>query len=317
MSLPYGPVVRGFTPSWIYEHVRDALVANLKNVYGVKHFEGREAYFIGYEELPPEVAESPNLPTARISLSPGIQIGNSLRAGIPEIFFSGGTVVHTGTGAEPSLSGTHAGNNRFVLEITASGVVGTDGSYELRRSIWDGSTWSAEEVVSSGMIPADGKIACGNGQTLNFTAGQDVIQGDTYSWETEAYRVSNVLGRTAVARARIDVVFWNVKEITWAPNNPLDQFMCLFNKRNWKVEAFTGRYVEVEEELTRILPHKEQISTGSGEDVSTRQVFIVALELAWGGTDGGKEPIVFTALVSPFVTAKVDEAEIHEQEIPS
>lgn len=316
MALPYGEVMRGFTPQWCYDHIRDILSDNLKNIHGAKSLDGRESYFIGYEKLDARVAEQLSLPTARISLSQGAKIANSLIGGIPQIVYNAGDIVHSGTGTDQvSLSGSHDGNNKFTLEITTSGTVGTDGSYELRKTPWTGSAWGTEVVVSSGSIPASGEIPAGNGQTFKFEIGESVVDDDSYGWETGAYKVSNVWGRTVVQRARVEIYFFMPDEITWETNNPLDQLALMFNNRWHDIEVVTGYTVRIEEELTSIRPFWTNVEFGNEK---TRRAFVVAADLRYQGPDKGREPVAFLAQVSPLVTTLIpdDDHDIHEETIP-
>lgn len=144
-----------------------------------------------------------------------------------------GTITHEGTGAQASLSGAHNGNNRFIVEITASGEVGLGGSYSLTRTPWTGSAWGTEVVVSTGAIPASGEILVGNGQVFKLPVRENVVDGDTYTWETQAYMVSNVKGRTAVLNPRIDIYFASKQELSWDDHNVLDQLILFFSTRRY------------------------------------------------------------------------------------
>lgn len=317
MALPYAPIVRGFTPNWCYNHIRD-IVATLKNVFGVEHFKGREDFFIGYEELDPRSLEVAHLPAAVIKCT-GFTPSNSTRQAPSETIYDPGSVVHTGTGtATVELTGSHRGNNKYRLVITASGEVGVDGEYELFESEWTGSEWDTETSVASGIIPVDGKISVGNGQTVNFETGETVVADDVYSWETEAYKIGSILGRNVVARFTVDIYLWKPLEIHVSPNNLLNQVLLLFNYRHWLVESFAGHGVEIEETLTNIRPHNERIEVVSESDKgelssSFRPVFMLSLDLEYKGSDSGKEPVCFTADVQPLRAPEIQEVKIQEE----
>ena len=306
MSLPYGQTVLGFTPQWCYEHIRTELL-ELKNLYGVKSFDGREDFFIGYEELDPRAFESPNLPAAVIKIT-DCGFGESPRKGSSKTVFEPGEITHEGSGTEDvELVGSHRGNARFTLEIT-----GAD-TYELRRTPWTGSSWDDEEVVSSGSIPGTNEIDVENGQTFKINSGS-VAEGDAYSWETEAYKVYHILGRTMVLTAKIEVYFWKAAEQVWEANNPLDQMMCLFNYKGWRVKTLGDDYVDVIEELTALRAFEktfEVVRTGDEEGpVNYHRAHAVELRLRYRGPEAGRDPGVFNVDVEPLAQPAVEEVEI-------
>ncbi len=316
MALPYGYNTRGFTPQWCYSHIKD-VISTLKNVFGVEHFMGREEFFIGYEELDPRALEVLHLPTAVIRCT-GFTPGNSLRQSPSETFYFPGEIAHSGSGtATAALTGKHKGNNRFRLVITESGTVGMDGGYELFKTEWTGSAWGTETSVASGAVPVDGRIFVGNGQILCLETGKTVVLGDTYSWETQAYKVSSILGRNVTARFTVDLYLWKPMEIIFSPHNLLNQALLLFNYRSWFVESFAGHGVEIEEALTNVRPHNERIEIVSVDEKgnpqsSTRPVFMLSLDLEYKGPDSGKEPVCFTADVQPLVVPDIEEVKIPE-----
>jgi len=315
MSLPYGITIKGFTPSWVYEHIR-AEIVKLKNVFGIASLEGREEFFIGLEELDLRCFAALHLPTAVISIV-DIAPGNSMLKGASKNIYEPGTITHEGEGTEDvELSGAHRGNNRYVLEITESGTIGTDGSYELRKTPWTGSDWGTEVVVSSGSIPASGKIEVGNGSIFEFTLNGNVVLGDTYSWETEAYKVSHVQGRAVTLNAKIEFYFFKPLEQIWKDYNPLDQMLLFFGSRFWRVPVLGGDSVDVEEELTGIRSFEKTFQVASGEEeagVETYSAHAVELRLRYRGQDAGRDPCCFIVEIQPLMRPEITEVEIPEQ----
>lgn len=308
MALPYGPVLRGMTPSWIYTRIRSVLQTKFKNPEGALVF-AADPRSIGFEKIDPRVIARESRPFASITLEPGAVIRNSPRGGISETIYNTGTIDHTGTGCEASLSGAHQGNNQFRLLITASGTVGTDGEYTLYTTPWTGSAWGTEVEVSEGAIPVTGLVACGNGQTITLTIGENVVEGDTYTWETEAYGVANALGREVQHTARVHIFTVFPDEAALA-DGYLDQLYLLFTERWFSVPVFTGYSVLVEEEVVRLshIRHFEEREDGDLAEIGLE----IRLEIVYRGAEAGKQPVVFTAQVSPLVTAQINEISIPE-----
>jgi len=295
MSLPYGPIMRGLRVSWCYDRVEEGLTA-LENPFQAMVF-AQGSRVIGRERLDPRVATLSQGPTALLHVS-SITLSNARGYGGPEVIYRNGSdgITHTGTGTEEvSLTGTHSGNNRYVLEITESGTVGTDGSYELRKTPWTGSDWGTEVPVSSGSIPADGKIEVGNGSVFEFTLNENVVQGDTYSWETEAYRVTNQQIRNATVLITA-YIYAQTEEEVIGSGGYLDQLMLMFHRKTLAAELYDGHCEEVTEEMNgmSVTPEIE------GEQTTYR----ITLSLQYTGK-------VFMAEVSPLVTRfEYDEPEI-------
>ena len=86
-------------------------------------------------------------------------------------------IEHQGSSqASYDLSGTHRGNNSFVLEIVASGALGV-AEYHLSK---DGGE-SFGEVHT---VPPDGQVAIGDGTIFTFGEEGDLVDGDSYFWQT-------------------------------------------------------------------------------------------------------------------------------------
>ena len=295
MSLPYGPIMRGLQVSWCYDRVEEGLAA-LENPFQAMVF-AQGSRVVGRERLDPRSVTLSQGPTALLHVS-SITLSNARGYGGPEVIYCNGNdaITHTGTGTEQvEITGTHSGNNRYALEITESGTVGTDGSYELRKTPWTGSDWGTEEVVSSGSIPADGKIEVGTGSVFEFTLNENVVQGDTYSWETEAYRVTNQQIRNATVPISA-YIYAQTEEEVIGSGGYLDQLMLMFARKKLAAELYDGHYEEVTEEMNgmSVTPEVE------GELTTYR----ITLSLQYTGK-------VFMAEVSPLVTIfEYDEPEI-------
>ena len=94
-------------------------------------------------------------------------------------------IVHAGTGtAAYEITGSHEGNNSYVLKISQGGIVGTPPLPQYQLKINDG-VYSAPAD-----IPADGKIEIGDATTFEFSVGGEVVTNDTYTWQTIARRVN-------------------------------------------------------------------------------------------------------------------------------
>lgn len=297
MSLPYGPIKRGLTISWIAGHIRSEL-DRLKNVKGAYPFKGNPR-LVGLHVMDPRVVTQLNEPIARITFGRA-DMANSPIRGVPEVIYEKGGIVHEGTGTEAvELQGSHQGNNRYVCEITASGTVGTDGSYELRKTPWTGTDWGEEEIVSSGAIPASGEIETGDGTLkIVFAQEEEVVQGDTYSWETEAYRVSNVNGRAIRQRVTIDISIMFADESS-IDEGYLDQLFNFFRERQLAIETFPDHYLVVEQELRALQP--QVFISGEEDEKEPNTEMFITLELEFRGPNDGAEPVAFTAEISPLI----------------
>lgn len=94
------------------------------------------------------------------------------------------TIVHQGSGtADYELTGSHEGNNSYVLKITLGGIIGTPPhpKYILTKN---------GIVGPESEIPVDGKIPIGDATIFEFEVGGVVVLNDTYTWQTIAKRVN-------------------------------------------------------------------------------------------------------------------------------
>lgn len=189
----------------------------------------------------------------------------------------------------------HSGNNSYVLTITASGTVGIDGAYDLSRTPWTGSAWGTTESVSFGSIPTDGRIDVGNGTTFVFALNEPVVADDTYSWETEAYRVTNQEIRDATVTINA-YIYAQTEEEAIGSGGYLDQLMLMFHKKNLAAELYDSHYETVTEEM-RDMNVTPEID---GEQT----VYRITISLLYTGK-------VFMAEVSPLITRmEYDEPDI-------
>lgn len=308
MALPYEyPVLRGLTAQWVYEHCK-AQLEKLLNVYGKMTLKDRESA-IGFEKVDPRLGATLGVPVARITFEPGIQLGNSLRSGANETVYVSGEIERQGSGADATLAGSHMGNNRYCIEITESGEVGSGGSYLLKKTPWTGSDWGTEEEISSGAIPATGEIEIDNGQTFVLPVGENVFEGDTYVWETQAYVVSNVKGRMATLNTRIDIFFASNQEISWNDHNVIDQLLLFFPDHEKRLYPYGENYVDVAQELTGMKMQQGRMDFADG---NPWQGIVVSLNLRFRGKDAGNQPVIFEAKIEPIITAKLTEARIDQ-----
>jgi len=284
MSLPYGPIMRGLAVSWCYDRVEEG-ISYLQNPSQALVF-AMGSRVIGRERLDPRVLPLSQGPTAVLHVA-GVNLSNASGYGGPEVIYARGAITHTGTGTEEvALTGVHSGNNKSVLEITASGTVGTDGSYQLRKTPWTGSDWGTEVEVSAGAIPTDGKIDVGNGSVFEFTVGQSVVDDDTYSWEAESYRVTNQQIRDAVVSINASIYAENEAEVIDA-GGYLDQLMLMFARKRLAAELYDDHFEEVTEEMKTM-----SVTPEVDGEVTTYRVTVSLLYT-------GK---VFMAEVSPLIT---------------
>ncbi|MBD3285802.1 hypothetical protein GF359_05010 [candidate division WOR-3 bacterium] len=284
MSLPYGPLMRGLAVSWCYDRIEEGL-SSLQNPSQAMVFT-QGSRVIGRERLDPRAVLMSQGPTAVLHVG-SIILSNAAGYGGRELIYDKGTIVHTGTGTEEvSLTGSHAGNNRFVIEITASGTVGTDGQYQLRKTPWTGSDWGTEAEVSSGEILVDGKIAVSNGFIFCFEVGQSVVAGDTYSWETAAYRVLNRRIRDAVIPVTVEIEVQTEDEAV-GEGGYVDQLMLMFAHKRLTAELYDGHYEEVKEEMTSM--------SVTPVDQGEQRIYRIDLVIKYTGK-------VFMADVSPLIT---------------
>lgn len=276
--------MRGIAVSWCYDRIEQGL-STLENPSEAMVF-AAGSRVIGREKLDPRVALLSQGPTAVLHVG-SIKLSNAAGYCGPEVLYDKGTIVHEGTGTESvSLTGNHAGNNKFVVEITASGTVGTDGQYQLLSTPWTGSEWGEEVEVSSGDIPADGKIEVSNGTTFCFEVGQSVVLGDTYSWETSAYRVLNQQIRDAVIPVTAEIEAQNEEEAV-GEGGYMDQLMLMFAHKRLSAELYDGHYEEVIEEMTSM----SVTPVEQGEQT----IYRIDLVIKYKGK-------VFMAEVSPLIT---------------
>ncbi len=295
MSLPYGPIMRGLAVSWCYDRMEEGLTA-LKNPSQALVF-AAGTRVIGRELLDSRAVSLAQGPTAVLRVG-NVRLSNALGYGGPELIYKRGSITHSGTGTtEVALKGSHAGNNKYVLEITASGTVGTDGSYSLKKQAWSGSEWEAETEVSAGVIPTSGKIEIGNGSTFEFTVGQSVVDDDTYSWEAEAYRVLNQQIRDADVPISADITA-NTEDEAIGEGGYLDQLMLMFARKRLLAELYDDHYEEVTEEMTSMSVTPEV----NGSTTSYR----ITVNVRYTGK-------VFMAEVSPLINRTLyDNPEIAE-----
>jgi|GEM_PF-2046033 len=294
MSLPYGPIMRGLAVSWCYDRVEQGL-SNLENPSLAKVF-AVGSRVIGREKRDPRTALLSQGPTAVLHVG-SITLANATGYCGREVLYDKGTIIHTGTGTESvSLTGNHAGNNRFVLEITSTGTVGTDGQYLLLKIPWTGSEWGTETEVSSGDIPADGRIACSNGTHFEIETGQTVVDDDTYSWETAAYRVLNQQIRDAVIPVTAEITAQTEDEAV-GEGGYMDQLMLMFAHKRLSAELYDDHFEDVSEEMTSmsVTPVIENQQT----------VYRIDIVIKYKGR-------VFMADVSPLITlTQYEEPEVY------
>jgi len=289
MALPYGPIMRGLRVSWCFERVEEGLSA-LENPSEAKVFAARTRV-VARERLDPRSSPLSQGPTATLHVGE-IVLANARGYGGREILYSRGIITHTGTGtSEVSLEGPHSGNNRYGIVITGSGTVGADGEYELAKTPWTGSEWGTPETVSEGGIPVTGRIAVGNGSTFVFQLGEGVVDGDEYTWETEAYRIANAQVRDAIVPVTAAIEAANEEEVV-GDGGYLDQLMLMFARKRLSEELYTDHYEEVTEEMSEM--------TVTPSETTCR----LDVTLKYRGK-------VFMADVSPLVTlVSYDEPEI-------
>jgi hypothetical protein len=86
-------------------------------------------------------------------------------------------IDHQGTSAASYvLTGTHRGNNNFVIRIAASGALGT-AQYQWSK---DGG----DNYTNAQVVPPNGQIINGDGTTFTFGSEGNLVMGDVYTWET-------------------------------------------------------------------------------------------------------------------------------------
>ena len=303
--------MRGLAVSWCYDRVEEGLVA-LENPSQALVF-AQGSRVVGRERLDPRSVTLSQGPTAVLHVGQ-VALYNAQGYGGPEVIYKSGkgniVIYHPvppgGTEEvdiinpqDPEKPAYHSGNNSYVLEITTSGIIGnqtTPGEYELRRTPWTGSDWGTEEVVSSGSIPTTGIIDVGNGTAFKFlTQESEVVAGDTYSWETEAYRVTNQRIRDATVPITAEIQAVNEEEVIGL-GGYLDQLMLMFAKKHLAAELYDGHYEEVTEEMTGM-----SVTSYIENDQTLYQIDLVV-------SYAGK---VFMAEVSPLITRmEYDEPDI-------
>lgn len=289
--------MRGLAVFWCYDRVEEGL-ESLENPSQALVF-AMGSRVIGRERRDRRAVTLSQGPTAVLHAG-YIKLENSTGYGNPEVIYRNGSdaITHTGTGTEQvTITSSHSGNNSYILEITASGTVGTDGSYLLKKTPWTGSDWGTQVEVSSGAIPTDGKIDVENGSTFEFTVGQSVVDDDTYTWETEAYRVTNQQIRDAVVPIIADIEAVNEEEVI-GEGGYLDQLMLMFASKQLTIELYDDHYEEVTEEMIGM--------TVNPEVVGELTTYHIELTVRYSGK-------VFMAEVSPLITrVELDDPEIAE-----
>lgn len=115
-------------------------------------------------------------------------------------------IVHQGSSqASYSIVGDHRGNNSYIIEIVTGGPLGTA---EYRISTDGGETWTDPATV-----PVSGAIEIGDGTVFQFGPEGDLVQGDTYSWETKSLLELTYQTDEVVIDLAIDVYTANAKEL--------------------------------------------------------------------------------------------------------
>ncbi|NLI99063.1 hypothetical protein GX441_10450 [bacterium] len=305
MPLPYGPIMRGLSVSWCYDRVQEGL-SSLQNPFQALVF-APGARVVGREKLDKRSVTLSQSPTAVLHVT-GVALSNALTCGAPEVIYKSGdeniTIVHPvppgGTeDVRIESSPRHSGNNKYALEITQTGIIGnetTPGAYTLKKTPWTGSEWGVQTTVSSGNIPLSGMIEIGNGSMFEFlTQGSDVVEGDSYSWETEAYRVTNRTVRDAAVTIKATINAQTEEEAA-GEGGYLDQLMLMFHRKEIAAELYSDRYETVTEEMTSMSVTTEV----EGETVT----YMIPIVIKYTGK-------VFIADVSPLLTRFVlDEPEM-------
>jgi len=134
-------------------------------------------------------------------------------------------INHTGSGTTKcSISGNHEGNNSFILKISQAGIIGTPPlpEYQLKRN--------DQEFTPSAQIPADGRIAIGDGTTFAFEIGEEVIAEDAYTWSTIARRV-NIIKIKEINLTLRATIWSKTKQELYSETGYLTQLSSLIKER--------------------------------------------------------------------------------------
>lgn len=127
-------------------------------------------------------------------------------------------IEHQGSSqASFDLSGSHRGNNYFILEIVTSGALGA-AEYHLSK---DGG----ESFGEAQTVPPGGQVAIGDGTTLTFGAEGDLVAGDSYYWQTVS--MMELKYRTDELTVRIVIELYTADEIELLGN---DNFTGYFDQ---------------------------------------------------------------------------------------
>jgi len=122
--------------------------------------------------------------------------------------YSVSDITHTGTSAATyQITGSHKGNNSYILKITTEGTIGTAPYPQYSLQV-NGGNWSAVAE-----IPADGKISIGDGTTFEFEVGGVVILDETYAWQTIAKRINVTKDKEIQVGIRIEIWAKTKKEL--------------------------------------------------------------------------------------------------------
>jgi len=141
------------------------------------------------------------------------------------ITYTVGSITHLGTGtATYAITGDHEGNNTFLLEITTSGIIGTEPYPQYRLKQNDGEFSTPQD------IPADGAIAIPDNTIFTFEVGGAVVADDTYAWQTFALR-ANITKEKAIT-LRLRAAIWaKTKKELFATGGYFDQLSKLLVDR--------------------------------------------------------------------------------------
>lgn len=117
-------------------------------------------------------------------------------------------VAHTGTGtATYQVAGDHKGNNTYVLKISTGGTIGVEPYPQYQLKV------NEDPYSDPADIPADGKIAIGDGTTFEFEVNGEVVTDDTYEWQTIAKRVNVTKEKEIELKLRTEIWAKTKKEL--------------------------------------------------------------------------------------------------------
>jgi hypothetical protein len=115
-------------------------------------------------------------------------------------------VVHEGGSTlQFELTGTHRGNNDYVLKIVQGGDPGT-ATYRLST---DGGETFGDETT----VPAGGEIDIGDGTILAFSGTGQFVSGDTYSWKTISLMKYTYRSHVYSGTVNIELLAFTEKEL--------------------------------------------------------------------------------------------------------